>query len=363
MAKKRSNGDGSIVKLKSGTWRATIMDGYTADNKRNRISFTAPTKGEVQQKIRNYFAEKDNNEEVQSEENNFEVWANSWYEDHKTQVQKSTYSGYKFSLNVLLDEFSGIPIDSILPMHINRFMNKVHEQGKSHSAISKYRAMLIQIFDYAEYNDAIKRNPARLAKVIKDNDATESSKDAFNDIEYKSLMKKLPDNKIGHSIRLLLVSGIRVQELLSLKKEDISEDGSIVKIRRAVKMVDGKAELGTTKSKLSNRDIPIPSAYRSSAIYLREHSGNAFIWCSGHGNMLYSIGTFRKWYYKEIDKIEGVRRLSPHCCRHTFVSRLEDKGIPMEQIARLVGHSKITTTNIYLHINYETLENAVEVLG
>jgi site-specific recombinase XerD len=61
--------------------------------------------------------------------------------------------------------------------------------------------------------------------------------------------------------------------------------------------------------------------------------------------------------------VPGVRRLSPHCCRHTFISNLEREGVPMEQIARIVGHSKVDTTDGYLHVSNETLEKAVSVLN
>ena len=53
---KKSNGEGSIKKLPSGSWRGQIMDGFRPDGKKNMLSFTAPTKGEVKDKIRKYFS-------------------------------------------------------------------------------------------------------------------------------------------------------------------------------------------------------------------------------------------------------------------------------------------------------------------
>lgn len=363
MAKKRSNGEGSIVRMPSGNWRGIIMDGYTKEGKRNMVSFTAPTKGEVQQKIRNYRAARENGMAAQSEDNKFRVWADSWYEDHKTQIQPSTYSGYQYTLKLLKKEFGDSSIDAIRTLDINRFLNKLYENGDSISKISKCRSMLIQIFDAAESNDAVKRNPARLAKVLRNKDVEVNQKDSFTEEEVRQLMDHLPNNKVGHSIRTMLGSGIRVQELLALDEKDIADDGSVIHISKAVKMVDGKAVLGPPKSKNSIRDVPIPGSYRASLMYLKANSGKAFIWCSGRGNMLYGVGTFRKWYYQALKETGNVRLLPPHCCRHTYVSRLEAKGVPMEQIARLVGHSKITTTNGYLHVQEKVLKDAVAVLS
>ena len=363
MGKKRSNGEGSITKLKSGTWRGQLMDGYTSEGKRHVISFTAPTKGEVQQKIRNFLTKKENGEVLSAtKEKSFSQWADLWYENHKTQVQPSTYSGYQFTLKLLKEHFGEKPIDSIKATDINAFLNKLNEEGCSPSKISKCKAMLIQIFDAAESDEAVKKNPARLAKVIRYSKASKSTKDAFDENEVFILKRELPDSLLGHSIRLLLGSGIRVQELLALFGPDIADDGSYIRVERAVKMVDGKPVLGPTKSKRGERTVPIPESYRASALYLKQHGGKALIWCSGKGNLLYGVGTFRKWYYSELKKIPGVRLLPPHCCRHTYISLLQAKGVPMVEIARLVGHTNISTTDGYLHVGTKTLAEAVAVL-
>lgn len=364
MARKRSNGSGSISKLPSGNWRGQLMDGYTADGKRKLISFTAPTKGEVQQKIREYLASKVTDDvQLKNEGEMFSYWADLWYDDYRNQVQASTYSGYKYTLKLLKDGFEGREAAAIKPIDVSRFLDGLTKEGCSVSKVSKCRAMLIQIFDFMMFNDLVTRNSARLAKSIRNLDSSESNKDAFSEYEVKRLLKELPNDKLGHSIRLLLGSGLRVQELLAIQKNDIAEDGSFLEIRRAVKMVDGKAELGTTKSKAGVRVVPIPESYRESARYLREHSGEAFVWCSGQGNLIYGVGTFRKWYYRALKEVGGIRMLPPHCCRHTYVSLLEAHGVPMEQISRLVGHTKISTTNGYLHIQADVLQSAVNALN
>ena len=363
MAKRRSNGEGRVEKLKSGTWRGTLMDGYTQEGKRKMISFTAPTKGEVQQKLRNYLAQKASAPEPEAKGNTFGEWADVWYADHRTQVQPSTYCGYGYTLDLLKKEFGNVALGDIRPVEINRFLNRLCEEGCSSSKISKCKAMLIQIFDSAESNELVKRNPARLAKVIRRMAETVPKKDAFSEEEVELMLMDLNDNLLGHSIRVMLGSGIRVQELLALTSDDIADDGSVIHINKAVKMVDGKPVLGTTKSKRGVRDVPIPEKYRASALYLKRHGGKAFVWCSGRGNLLYGVGTFRKWYYREIEKIPGVRCLPPHCCRHTYISRLQGRGVPMVEIARLVGHSNISTTDGYVHVSRNSLAEAVAVLN
>ena len=74
----------------------------------------------------------------------------------------------------------------------------------------------------------------------------------------KAEAKVLPDDRMGLSIRLLLGTGMRMQELLALEPQFIEEDGSVIHIRQAVKVVKGTVSIGSPKSKDSIRDIPVP---------------------------------------------------------------------------------------------------------
>lgn len=366
MAGKRSNGEGSIRKTKSGSWRGEIMDGYTPDGKKNIIRFTAKTRAEVLDKIRTYRASMDACIRI-DKKMRFSDWADTWYGDYKSEVQPSTYSSYQYTLKALKKGFADQPLAEILPIHINRFLDKLSADGYSLSMIRKCRAMLIQIFDAADSNGLILRNPARRAKTVRNKtngfSGEHKEKDAFTEKEVSHLMRTLPDDLLGNSIRTLLGSGMRVQELLALRSEDISEDGSVIRIEYAVKMVNGVPQLGPPKSVRSRRTIPIPEQFCPYVRYLREHSGTPYVWTCPGGSHLYGIGAFRRRFYMALENAGQVRRLSPHCCRHTYVTMLQASGVPMETIAALMGHADIKTTEGYLHQSAETLAKAVEVLN
>mgnify|MGYP002644130023 CR=1 FL=1 len=366
MGKKRSHGEGTVRRLKSGNWHGEVMDGYSADGKKRIISFTAATKAEVLDKIRDYRNKKDAHIRV-NKKLELSSWADLWYRDYQSQVQASTYSGYQYTLKIIKERMGPQIVCDILPIDINRFMDSLIESGYSLSQIRKCRTMLIQIFDSAEANGIVAGNPARKAKIIRDKDGTLSKpryeKDAFRDDEIELLQKELPHDLTGYSIRVMLDSGLRVQELLALAPTDIAADGSAIHVGHAIKMVGSHPVLGPPKSKSGIRTIPIPENARDSAKYLREHGGKTLIWSIPGHNPYYSVGSFRRRYYTAIGQVEGVRKLSPHCCRHTYITRLQAKGVPLELIARLAGHSSIVTTNDYAHTSMDTLVNAVSVLN
>ncbi len=69
---------------------------------------------------------------------------------------------------------------------------------------------------------------------------------------------------------------------------------------------------------------------------------------------------FRDKYRNALFKILGVRMLTPHSCRHTYVSQLQALGVDMETIQSMVGHADIEMTPHYLHAQEEVRQAAAE---
>lgn len=111
---------------------------------------------------------------------------------------------------------------------------------------------MYQIMHKAEANDLIRKNPVRFAEKMKAHKPVKR-KEAFTQEEVKILMEQLPDNKVGHTIRLMLATGMRTQEVLALEPWHIEPDGSCIHIRQAVNMVRGKPYIGPPKTANSVR--------------------------------------------------------------------------------------------------------------
>ena len=346
MAKKRSHGEGTLSRKANGRWEIQIMDGFKSDGRRNIRSFSGKTQKEAKEKRDEYLRKKAAGI-LTGHDMRFEEWADIWYEHHKDNVTATTQEGYKYTLHILKDHFGRRKLAEIKTMDVEQFLRKLRKDGRASSYIAQCRGMLHQIMNKAVANDFLMKNPVAFAEKMRKQPPKE--KEAFTADEMRILFRDLPDDRIGWSIRLLLATGMRTQELLGLEPRHIAADGSSINIAQAVVRVKGTVAIGTPKSFDSYRTIPIPEMVRYCARNLR-NTENKFVWEAGKPGMPCSPSHFRDQFKKALEKIEGVRVLTPHCCRHTFVSQMQALGVDIETIQNIVGHAEIDMTRHYLHV-------------
>ena len=291
----------------------------------------------------------------------FEDWADTWFEGHKDNIAPTTQESYKYCLKMLKEGFYHRPLTIIRPIDIENFLKGMRRDGRSDSYISKARGMLYQIFQKAEANDLVRRNPVRLAEKMRAT-GTAKRKEAFTTAEVAHLMKVLPDDRMGLSIRLLLGTGMRMQELLALEPQFIEEDGSVIHIRQAVKVVKGTVSIGSPKSKDSIRDIPVPLNVRPCAIKLRDTT-DQFIWESPKTGLPCNPTHFRDVFRKSLEEAGDVRLLTPHSCRHTYVSQMQALGVDIQTIQSIVGHADTEMTEHYLHVQESIRQSAIQLFS
>lgn len=288
----------------------------------------------------------------------FEAWANEWYTRHKRRISATTAESYGYTLRLLDGNFGRWPLVSIKAMDIEDYLFALQEQGYSDSQVTKCRGMLYQIMQKAVANDLIGKNPVQYAEKLRHR-GPKRQKDAFNMEEIAQLDRLLPLDKMGLSIRLMLATGIRTQELLALEPEHIEPDGSMLHIVQAVKVARGKPYVGPPKSAASLRDVPVPQNARSYAIQLRGSAdGQKYVWQASDNQQPYDPSHFRRKFVGYL-QAAGVRTLTPHCCRHTYISQMQAVGVDISTIQAIVGHTDPDMTRHYLHVQSGVIEDAV----
>ena len=353
---KRLNGEGTI-RRRPTCWELRVMNGYRADGKPSFRYFYGKTKKEVQEKLDEFKADLHNGLDTKHPYT-FEEWAGIWFEHHRPNIAPTTQENYRFLLKRISLYLAKRKIMDIKPFDIEDLLQCERESGYSDSHLSGCRGLLYMIFNKAEANDLIRKNPVRYADKMRSS-GKKKRKEAFTAEEVKLLMEKLPKDKFGMSIRLLLGTGMRSQELLALEPRHIEEDGSVIHIRQAINMVKGTAHVGVPKSRDSYRDIPVPESIRWCAVELR-NVDTKFIFEKGRKDLPCNPSYYRDHFRKTLATVEGVRLLTPHSCRHTYVSQLQALGVDLATIQSIVGHADIDMTQHYLHVQKNIRLQAVQ---
>ncbi len=157
----------------------------------------------------------------------------------------------------------------------------------------------------------------------------------------------------GHSrplARLALNTGMRRGEVLALRWSDIDRQANVIRV------TDSKN--GTARNIPLNEGAQL--ALREALGFKHVQSGSPYVFCNGEGRPYVRIYT--SWN-------NAIRRAGLqdkgytfHSLRHTFASRLANRGISLHMIGKLLGHKSERMTRRYAHLSPDVLHEAVSLL-
>ncbi len=160
--------------------------------------------------------------------------------------------------------------------------------------------------------------------------------------EIKKLIDAAPTSKTRLIIKLLYSTGLRVSELVNLKVKDLSLEEKEGWVRRGKGAKDRFFTLSPLiiddlKNHISTLDTP-----------------NEYLF-PGKKNTL-SPRNIQKLLEKSAEKACIAKRVNPHKLRHSFATHLLDSGVDIRFIQECLGHSSLSTTQIYTHVSKEQLK-------
>ena len=142
-------------------------------------------------------------------------------------------------------------------------------------------------------------------------------------------------------IKILYSSGLRLQELIDLKRNCIDFDRNLI----FVKSGKGKKDRFTLLSQELKLDLlKYYSSYSFKTDYVFEGRNKKY--------SKKSVQKILEYSGKKIDK-----RITPHMLRHSFATHLLESGVDIRYIQELLGHSNVKTTEIYTHVSNKNLQN------
>lgn len=248
-------------------------------------------------------------------------------------------------IGILVQEFGDRLASSLTQQEFATFLES---RNTSPATFNRYRATLSMIFREAIRNGWTDRNPARLIKAKKEDNARIRF---LSDDEEKTLRRILAEdyqNRYLNEFEVALHTGMRRSEQFSLEWAQTD-----LKAKRI--------HLLKTKNG-SGRVIPLNSVAVAALERQYEISGQmqrVFVTEDGKPFIRKPI---RRWFEGILDKAQ-IKDFSWHCLRHTFCSRLVMAGVPLKTVQELMGHKTIQMTARYAHLAPEHLRSAVEMIA
>ena len=255
-------------------------------------------------------------------------------------LSKRTLVYYEQTLRSCLG-YIGKPIRLIDANDIRRcFSWALDERKVSPTTVNNERRVLSTFFQWLENEDLIRKSPVKRTKSIREE---RRDKKPFSDEDVTRMRESLKDVREKAIFELLLSSGMRVSELCGLDRDDID-------------MHERECEV---LGKGSKRRMCYFSA--AAKLYLgqyldgRSDSNPALLVGKSSPHNRLTVGAI-EGMMRDLGKRAGVSNVHPHRFRRTFATNKLRRGMKLEEIQQLLGHTNIDTTLIYAKLDYELLK-------
>ena len=281
------------------------------------------------------------------------------YENYLSKVKQAsanTISSYMRDIRQFaewLRRNEDLDVVEATQVNISDYLSHLEEEGRSGATVSRSLASLKNFYSYVVSAGFLEKTPV-------------------TDIHVDRGEKKLPQILTGREIELLLAqpvcvdakgyrdkamlevmyaTGIRVTELIDLNVEDFNPELGIIKCA------------GTRKT----RAIPLyPGALKALTVYLRDIRGG-MVADPGEKALFVNVSGVRMsrqgfWkilkHYQSTARIE--KEITPHTLRHSFAVHLLENGADLGSLQELMGHSDISSTQLYTHMVNQKLKSVYE---
>lgn len=267
-----------------------------------------------------------------------------------------TLEAYSYALNQFLDylqdmEIGTTEIEDIELNDIRPFLGWLNDKGYDKSSLKLKLSAVKSFFKFAHKRRLIKKNNASFVPTPKLDKKLPSFllKDEVSKI-LDSINIEDPVGARNHAlIELLYSSGMRISEALNINLFDVD-------LSRGSVLVMGKGN--------KERLVPIGSkAIESLKHYIRlrhllaKNRKEESLFLTKNGTKLNSVDAYRI-INKLLKSATESPQKSPHTLRHTFATHLLDNGADIQSVSEMLGHSSLSTTQIYTHVSVERLKKA-----
>lgn len=265
------------------------------------------------------------------------------------RASKNTIASYRrdlVKLNNFLTDLDCMEVDKVTATNLNSYILMIEKQGMSTATVSRNIASIKAFFLFLLKKGYVSEDPSENLKPPK----IEKKAPIILTVEEINLLLEQPGGNSPKDIRdkamleLLYATGIRVSELINLKVSDVNLSMNFIQCH------DGTKE----------RVIPFTNETGQALDHYMKNAREAM--CSKDQEFLFTncqgAPMTRQGFWKIIKYYTakaGIKKdITPHTIRHSFAMHLVNNGADLKSVQEMLGHSDISTTQIYMKNNTNT---------
>lgn len=235
----------------------------------------------------------------------------------------------------------GKPIGAMTSDDLRQYLNDYEvTRHTSKVTIDNIRRIMSSFFSWLEDEDYIVKSPVRRIRRVK---TAQVTREVFSDEELESIRGACTSKRDLAIVDLLASTGMRVGELVGLNVDDVN-------LQERECIVTGKG----------NKQRPVYFDARTKLhlveyLETRTDSNSALFVSIDSKAKRITVGSM-ELRLRNLGKKAGVSRVHPHKFRRTLATHAIDKGMPIEQVQKLLGHAKIDTTMHYAMVNQNNVK-------
>jgi integrase len=258
-----------------------------------------------------------------------------------TAVEKSpgTTRSYSLAARNFIGILSDMPLEQLTSKHVSDFKIR-RMQTVSPASVNVDLAALKAMFTVLMQWEWLVKNPFLNVKLVR---IPETETQFLTEEMIRTVLASMTNEHLKQVVTFAYYTGCRLNEILHIKWGDIDWANARIIVRNTASF--------TTKSR-KNRTLPLHPDLGKLLQGISRYGVGEYVFCNKAGEMLRS-DTISHQFKRALRQNKMSEALHFHSLRHSFASILVQKGTPIYQVSKLLGHSSVKVTERYAHLYAE----------